>query len=260
MQTIIFVTALIATESLAAQGFRNVDFVEPRPDYSKLYERLSGSDMVLIGRVASATAVSRRSLKLSPRTVNQNGVTLIEAPIQDVLAGELYSVDVETLHCRRSEFLAKPSASLIPAKRIQIFLPLQMSFVESDLFPGRTTTPMSRLMTGRRYLLFLCAPNDDEKKELIAEYELEPSGTYYRAFEGWRGAREMPEGAEIGVRTDYVTPTVAAISSFCEAVRSPDPQVKIGRLKTLMYSAEPGWRDSVDAAIRALEIAQAPRP
>ena len=107
----------------------------------------------------------------------------------------------------------------------------------------------------KEYLLFL-TPWDD-RQSLASRYELDPDVTYYRAFDGSNGAEEMPDASRKDGPGDMTTPLLSAATALCDAVRPADSADKITRLKVLAASADPRWRDSVDAAIRAIEGAQA---
>jgi hypothetical protein len=245
--------AVLSLHSLWAQGY--VDPVDSRPDVRRLYERVAHSNFVVTGRVVDAKPVAKRSVRDITPTVDSSGASLYTVSTLDLAAGVIFTVDVERPLCQQSDFSAASSASPPLPGRVHVFLPSGRTSVPSDLAPGSMTAP-EWLVTGRRYLLFLYSYPDGERDKLNSTYEIDPAVGYYRAFEGWRGARELPEGARIGSRGDLVTPAVSVISSFCGAVQTPGVLAKIAQLKALAYSADPAWRDSVAAAIQALQATQ----
>jgi hypothetical protein len=110
------------------------------------------------------------------------------------------------------------------------------------------------LQPGREYLLFLRKDPDPEK--LFTRYQLDPNLTYYRTYEGDRGAVALPDAANPERRYSFVTPLVSAVTVFCHAVKAPDVEAKIRTLNAAKdHSADPAWRQSVYAAISALQKA-----
>ena len=107
---------------------------------------------------------------------------------------------------------------------------------------------------GREYLLFLReAPGQDK---MVGTYQLDSGVTYYRTYEGDRGAVALPDAANSERPYAFVTPLVSAVTAFCEAVKAPDVETKIRNLTAMKDQfAYPAWRKSVDAAIRVFQQA-----
>jgi hypothetical protein len=92
---------------------------------------------------------------------------------------------------------------------------------------------------------------------MVATYKLDSGVTYYRTYEGDRGAVALPDSANPEGPYAFITPLVSAVTAFCEAVKAPDAETKIRNLNAVKDQfAYPAWRKSVDAAIRVFQQAQ----
>jgi hypothetical protein len=238
----------------AAWPQANVEFMSAKPNLARLYERVSRSEFVIIGRAAERKAIEKRTFREGLERQKAAGARALQLPLDELMAGWLVTVDVEKTLCRSSDFLPTPSSRQQALVKAYVFYPANEGSIPSELDRG-LRTPAESLLPGKRYLLYLYQPGD--RMKLTDEYVLDPTLTYYRAFEGARGAREIPAANNGKGPKDFVTPAVAAIDSYCEAVNTPDLSTKVARLKTLQLKAEPYWRDSIDRAIQALEGARA---
>jgi hypothetical protein len=131
--------------------------------------------------------------------------------------------------------------------------------MRSTLDPSVLFVAESLWSPGRQYLLFLReAPGQDE---MVARYKLDSGVTYYRTYEGDRGAVALPDGANPEGPYAFITPLVSAVRTFCEAVKDPDAETKIRNLNAARDQFPyPAWRKSVDAAINALQQPPAKPP
>jgi len=171
--------------------------------------------------------------------------------------GSLYTVAVDQVLCRQSDFSATPSLAASPVDTLYMFVPFQERTVRSMLDRGRFVEPEA-LLPQREYLLFLRA--GPPGAALAERYGLDPGLTYYRAYEGSRGAVPLPDAAHPEEPYTFVTALVSAVTTFCGAVQAPDVATKILNLNAVKDdSTDRAWRQNVDAAIRALQQPQ-PKP
>jgi hypothetical protein len=223
------VLTVAAAHALCGQALVSRSFV---PDFLHLYERVSRSAFVITGKVVARKPIFDPSFQTTdPR-------------------GDVFTVSVEGDLCRQSDFAASATRTAALGGSVYLFVPFRQWNRTSDLDP-RYAVPPEQLYAGTEYFLFLL-PYPDQAG-LISTYGLDPTLTYYRAFDGDSGAREVPAAERRGIQGDAVGPVMSAVTALCQAVKPQDPLVKIGQLQTLRNSADPAWRDSVDAAIRTLE-------
>jgi hypothetical protein len=172
----------------------------------------------------------------------------------------LFTVAVEETVCRQADFAVAQAKPAPLTNLVRVFVPPGMpSLQRSELDPSVNFLPENLRPPGREYLLFLReAPGQDE---MVARYKLDSGVTYYRTFEGDRGAVALPDGANPEGPYAFITPLVSAVTAFCEAVKAPDVETKIRNLNAVKGQfAYPAWRKSVDAAINALERQQSKPP
>ena len=169
--------------------------------------------------------------------------------------GSLFTVAIDQTVCRQSDFAAGAARAEAPAGLLHIFVPRGEPPVQSVLDPRRHFLSES-LEAGREYLLFL--RKDPDREKMFTRYQLDTNLTYYRTYEGDRGAVALPDAAHPEKPYSFVTPLVSAVTVFCEAVKAPDVETKIRQLNAAKdHSSDPAWRQSVYAAISALQKAQA---
>ena len=252
---------------LAAQtAFGWSDQVPTGPDLDDLYARLSESTFVVKARVRTSKAVLRRDL---PKAT-QVGPNLWKLPsLQEKdLGGTLFTVAVEEVICWQGDFAATLSARQTFPDVVHVFVSSADPLYARSRFDPNRLNRREYLLPGREYLLFLMEPPGQDM--LVSTYELEPGVTYYRAFEGQRGAVALPDAAYPERPFTFVTPLVKAVTTFCEAVKGPDPATRIRQLqgvrdffpdpadrRTNMGAAmqASAWRKSVDAAIYTFQTA-----
>jgi hypothetical protein len=204
---------------------------------------VSESLYVVKGRVLLSKGVIRRPPKDVPRT---GAVTISSTDF-----GTLFTVSVEDVVCRQADFESASSAAT-PASGslVYFFVPGDEPQGTPSRFDPYLRTFSENLRVGREYLLFIRkVPNQEE---FLSAYELDAGITYYRTYEGDRGAIELPDAAHPEWEYAFITATVSAVTAFCEAVRAPDQETKIRNLNHLRESASPVFRQSIDAAIRTL--------
>jgi hypothetical protein len=249
--------AVLASQAAWTQG----EFVNrarrTRPDFEFLYDRLSASDFVVRGKLLDMKAVIKR---LSLFSVDE----LRRMRNMEWMGGSLFTIEPQEILCRQSDLVPSSLAAEPPAGRLYIFVPWRVP--ERD--PGRVfeydrnrlfVNEFPAVALGREYLLLL--RKTPHQEDLTSKNELDPVVTYYRTVEGDLGAVELPDATDRGRRQDFVTPLVSAITALCEAVKAPDVETKIRNLQAVRdHSADPAWRQSVDAAISALQKAAVKLP
>jgi len=242
---------------LAAQAsFGQSRPVPTGPDLDDLYARVSESAYVVKGRVLDYKGVGKR-FSLAPqetgwtptgRTVN----------IEEEKGGILFTVATGETVCRQSDFAVAPSESPSSPGLVHIFVPRGEPSVQSR-FDSHRRVFSEYLRVGKDYLLFL--RRDPRQAELASTYQLDPGLTYYRTYEGDRGAVQLPDAANPEGPYAFITPLVSAVTTFCDAVKARDVETKIRQLDAVKsHSTDPAWRQSVDAAINALQQAQTNAP
>jgi hypothetical protein len=256
---------------------RGIDGVPRGPDIEDLFLRASGSVYVVKGRVLESKGAGGRSWPVSTVTdekqldeIIKNSPGIDEKRMRELFkngplvrmesdpGGTLYTVAVDQVICRQGDFSATSSVLTPPAGPIHMFVPFQERTTRSKL-DTRRFVESEYLASDAQYLLFLRA--GPPGAELSARYGLDPSLSYYRAYEGKRGAVRLPDAANPEQPYEFVTPLVSAVTAFCEAVKAPDVETKIRSLNAVKdHSTDPAWRQSVDAAINALQRAQTKPP
>jgi hypothetical protein len=223
--------------------------VETRPDLDDLYARLSESLYVIKGRVLEFKGVARRS----PKDLEERPVTGGVSGARP--GGTLFTVSVTETVCRQGDFAAEPSEAAPLTSRVYFFVPRDEPQGVPSRFNPYRRIHSEYLARDREYLLFLRkAPGQEE---LVSTYQLDPGLTYYRTYEGDRGAVRLPDAANPEGPYTFITPLVSAVATFCDAVKAPDVEAKIRQLNAVKsHSADPAWHQSVDAAINALQQAR----
>lgn len=223
------VLVVATAHALCGQGLVSRSVV---PNFFQLYERISRSAFVITGKVVASKPIFDPSFKTSdPR-------------------GHVFTVSVQEEVCRQTDFAPPGPQTAALGGSVYLFVPFRQGSRASDVDPQRLVPP-EQLYPGPEHFLFLL-PYPDQAG-LISTYGLDPALTYYRALDGDSGAREAPAAERRGIQGDAVGPVMSAVIALCQAVRPQDTLGKIGQLQTLRNSADPAWRDSVDAAIRTLE-------
>jgi hypothetical protein len=229
---------------LAVQMVERFDQTPTRPDFDSLFDRVSESAYAVKGRVIESKSIGRRAPK--SEDLAKLGTTL---PL--VRGGRLFAIAVSQTLCRQSDFAAAASQTAPLTGLVYIFVPAGEPITPGKLDPNRRNVS-EFLSQGKEYLLFL--RNDPRQADLDSMYQLDPGLTYYRTYEGDRGAVQLPDTADQGRPRDFVTPLVSGVTALCDAVKGPDVETKIRNLNAVKaHSADPAWRQSVDAAINALQ-------
>ncbi len=224
------------------------------PDLDDLYTRLSESVYVVKGRVTDGKGVGRRA----PQHLDEMDARL-KGPIRVAIepGGFLFTVSIDQIVCRQSDFGAGSSQHALSGL-VYVFVPRGEPPWQSQLDP-RWHFLAEFLERDREYLLFL--REHPQQEELAAKYQLDPRQAYYRTFEGDRGAVALPDAAHPERPHAFITPLVDAVTTFCEAVRAPEIDVKIRNLNAVRDKfTYPAWRQSVDAAIRSFQQAKTRPP
>ena len=250
----ITLSALIVLGVLVASG-QVVHINRPaqtRPDLEDLRTRVSESEFLVTGRLVELKSVLRRPSQ--PYKQSGEGVITVRVS-SDENSGNLFTVAVRGTVCRQSDFAAGTAQTETPAGGLlSIFVPRGELPVQSEL-DGRRHSLSEYLAFGKDYLLFL--RKDPRQAEMVSRYQLDPGLTYYRTYEGDRGAVELPDAAHQGQPRDFVIPLVSAVTTLCDAVKPSDAETKIRNLNAVRDQfADPAWRKSVDDAINALQKAQ----
>lgn len=250
MKLVLPVLAFVAGEVALGQ----LRPAQTRPDLDDLYERVSESICVVRGRVASRKGAGSRVVPLSKEDVEKamKGIP-VHTPVEP--GGFLFTVAVDQTICRQSDFAAGTAQTEAPTGLLYIFVPQGEQPVQSVRDPRRHFLS-EFLQPGREYLLFLRM--DPAKERLFSRYQLDPNLTYYRTYEGDRGAVALPDAAHPEGPYSFIAPLVSAVTAFCDAAKAPDVETRIRNLNAVKdHSADPAWRQSVDAAINTLQKAQA---
>lgn len=221
----------------------------PGPDFQGLFARVSESDYTLIGRVIKSDGVV--DLAAQERNAQQLAATG-KVSLDGVFGGSLFTVQVETPLCAGDDFAPKKAGSPRLGNTVQIFVPRDAPYYEGSY-------RKESLIVGQKYLLFLKAQTDPKLKQ---RYALEPTATYYRAYEASRGAvllaepkRTLPGAAE----PDYPAELVAKLKPLCEAVQSADATSKMMKLERLKYSDDPVLAEAASSAIEKLRAPSDPK-
>jgi hypothetical protein len=172
----------------------------------------------------------------------------------------LFTVALEETVCRQTDFsVAQPRVAPL-TNLVRIAVPPEAPrLVESRLDRSVLYVTEDLRPPGREYLLFLReAPG---REEMVAKYKLDSGVTYYRTYEGDRGAIALPDAANPEGPYAFITPLVSAVAALCDAVKAPDVETKILNLNAVKGQfAYPAWKKSLDAAINALQQEQAKPP
>lgn len=249
MRIIMLVLAALAVQSVWGQLHTPpLRPVQTGPDFDNVLDRVSGSEFVVKGKVLDLAVVPKR-LPLAE---------LGRLSIEDKFGGTLFTIEPRETVCRQSDFSATASQAAPLAGLVYIFVPWREPRTPGKDNPYRWIYSES-LAKGREYLLFL--RRNPRQDELVKDSQLDPGLIYYRTYEGDRGAVELPEAARQGQPRDFITPLVSAVTALCEAVKAPDVETKIRNLNAVRdHSTDVAWRQSVDAAIKALQQAQTREP
>jgi hypothetical protein len=200
---------------------------------------------------------SRIVIRRVPKNPNEEADKLKGPMSVEILpGGSLFTVVPEQVYCRQTDFApASASQPVLPDGPLRVFVPRGEMPVQSRLDP-RIHYISESLLPGREYLLFLRPSPSEAALESI--YQLDSGVTYYRTYEGGRGAVALPDSANPEKRYSFVMPLVEAVTTFCEAVKPASVDAKIRNLSAVRsrfdYTA---WRQSVDQAVRALQASQA---
>jgi hypothetical protein len=228
------------------------------PDLDNLYERLAESAYVVKGRVLDSKGIGARPSPISKETEEEHKKSGVPVLMTLRPGGTLFTVEPEQTVCRQSD-LAFSVPEVAPlASPVYVFVPQGEPLAPSKFTRNRGNVP-EYLAKGQEYLLFL--RKDPRQAQLETGYQLEGGRTYYRTVEGDRGAILLPSVSLPEKPYSFVTPLASAVATFCDAVKAPDVENKIRNLNAVRdHSTERGWRQSVDAAIKALKQAQAKPP
>ncbi len=252
MKTIVL-AVISGAVSMASGQFSSPMIGGANPEYRHLYDRVSRSAIVVQGKIVEQQFVRKRGV---PAVVREGPTGYRTADIDDITGGRLYTVDISVPLCRQEDFIPGMEQKRKLQNTMQVFVSSD-PFRDSDLFPG-IDAGIEQLFKGGEYLLFLFPYPRQE--ELQKKYELGPEVTYYKVFDGYFGARELAAPVSRGTDADRTTPLISAVSALCEAVKPTDVKAKLSGLRELRGRADSRWRDSVDAAIRALEAYDSAQP
>lgn len=254
MRIIVTLLVLLLARPLPGQHVLRAGRTEP--DLDDLNIRLSESAYVIKGRVLEPRIIMRRP----PLPKKQVAPNVWELDADALAYGTLFTVAVEETVCRQADFaLAQPRPQPL-TNLVRIFVPPgKPSLMRSTLDPSVLFVTENLWSPGREYLLFLReAPGQDE---MVATYQLDSGVTYYRTYEGDRGAVALPDAANPEGPYAFITPLVSAVTAFCDAVKAPDAETKIRNLNAVKGQfVYPAWNKSVDAAVSALQTVQAQPP
>ena len=134
-----------------------------------LFARASASELVAVGSVVKDEPITARKALSS---------------LDENLAGDLYTITLESTLCRQTDFHLTSSAT--PARLAQapqsilVFVPLRPFFVEDK-------QSKEQLHPGHRYLLFLVPADREQQGDWTKEFGLDPEHTYYRGQHLARG-------------------------------------------------------------------------
>lgn len=219
-------------------------------EYANLYDFVSRSALVVTGKVTGQKQIMQRGVDWGPGLAEEGGFR--GKSVEDVATGRLLTFEFNEPLCRQQDFTTDAAPSEPIESPVQIFIP-SYAKTSSDVFPGMSMAP-EQMYPGKEYLVYLY--RYPKQQELTAKYELDPKLTYYRAYDGYMGAYELPDAARKGSPRDKVTPLIATLTELCGAVKPADIQAKLSALRALRERAGPRWRDSVDAAVKELEAIQ----
>jgi len=156
---------------------------EPPPPRSldDIVQRLAIGEIALVGTVVKQDLATDPSLLGTGRSSG----------------GVLRTIRVESVICSGSDFLPGTDRIAVP-EQVHVFISLDEGPMLDD------PHPVEQLYIDARYLLIL--KKDPESANLVRQFGLDPSKTYYRAVAGERGAIQMdrssykePEFFEMGV-------------------------------------------------------------
>ena len=243
MRTFFLALTVLATQISLAQ----ITHVPTGPDLEDFYARLSASVYVVKGRTVEFKGVGQRP----PYPKRQIGPSTWEVRIEDLKGGTLFTVAVDQVVCRESDFAIGPTEGRALPNSVNVFVPRgELSW--QSRFDSYRRVSSEYLLRGREYLLFLRKAPAQE--ELVSTYQLDPEVTYYRTVEGDRGAVALPDATNPERPYAFITPLVEAVTTFCGAVKAPDADSKIRNLNAVREKfSYPAWRESVDAAVKDLE-------
>jgi hypothetical protein len=210
---------------------------DPAHNVASLYKRASASRFVAVGTVVDGRSVMSRKERQYLNALLAAFKEGKERPKPDPdpnTIGHLYTIRLEQILCRQSDFQASLSQSLAPDPNvIYIFVP----------FDGNLQPYVERPKTNERDLLFLVTPAG--QKQWIEEYDLDRDQTYYQAM--WRG-----EGVISLSEPGESPPILDKMTQLCQAVQPADPAQKIAALDKLAASGDPVLQKEAAEAKKSL--------
>lgn len=198
-------------------------------DLGDLYHRVATSRFAVVGTVVKHEGVGVRSQIPS---------------IDSNMAGDLYTINVEKVVCRQTDFdtraLSSSKLQLEPEIPSYLFVPYL------PLARGK-----EKLALGQRYLLFLFEPAREKQKEWTKSFELDPRQTYYRGEELSRGVIPLAKPTPENPMPEQPL-VLEKVTRLCDALRPKDVADKLAALNKLAASGDPILANEAELAAKEL--------
>lgn len=194
-----------------------------------LFHFASGSDYVVIATMTERGPVGK---------VNKKA----ELDLADLVAGRLFSFQVEKLLCSKEQFLPVSFSEQKVIHDFQIFVPGQIS--------------EENYLKDHKYLIFLQAQPETDK--LAEVYELDKDKLYYRAFDG-KTTYLFPAGHRTSTKgvIDLSDPEhqelAQRIEIFCKAFNETDKAARLNNLRKLADSPDEELKSNAAYAIKTFQ-------
>jgi hypothetical protein len=207
------------------RGFGQIDTprIAPENDVRDLAKRSELSDFVIVGRVQQSTIVFTR---LSSKNVEE-----LRKSIETNGIGQEFTVEVEQVLCRHSDFQVRKENSEPIPKTLHVFVPRDEPHFEGPY-------PQEYLLEGRQYMLFLKSVDSTLQEQWTKLYELDPSGAYFRTLQYSRGAVLLPAATAANSKPEQ-PPVLLKLRPLCQALSATDPKTKLQALQKLSASGDP---------------------
>jgi|SRR5882724_9718957 len=202
-----------------------IDLEQPRgADLKDLYGRAASSRFVVVGTVTKHEGVGLRG---SGPSMDADGI--------------LYTISVENIVCRQSDFDAGARSHPDDPLTLHLFV---------DWRP--LTSGAESLTLGQRYLLFLFEPGREQQKAWTKTFDLSPKRVYYRGEELSRGVIPLAKPTAENP-TPEEPPVLEKVAHLCEAVRPTNLANKLAGLRKLAESGDPVLSREAEAAAKVLQ-------
>jgi hypothetical protein len=191
-----------------------------------IFRKVLDSDLIVVGSVIKREGVAKH--------LNREQVKKVD-DLSKTLGGTLYTIEVESLVCAKSDLKAGAVRPQIARKDVYVF-------VKRDAPMFQNGNRREEFREKERYLVLLTAI--PEQAALVENYSLDPKNVYYRAVNGESGVISIP---------DDKNRVLSDLRRFCGALAPSDSDGKLKLLDLLKRSSEGDLRQSAEDALTLLK-------